>query len=208
MEASRGPQASQRRHRRVEGWKAGNEARRAASNALPMQICVTPAPAGPASSGWSSVTLVKGQQADPAHGVPWQGWYSQVYDDAWPAPTLLYDALQVRAKGRLHVSVSRGAVQLRHRSTCAGACLPAYASHLPPLSLAGPCTVRVCVAARADGPARAMRGHDRGRLSRRCLRRREGRRRGRRAGSHGSHCWRRVCSVGAPDVTSCIYLYW
>ena len=98
-----------------------------------MQICVTPAPAGPASSGWSSVTLVKGQQADPAHGVPWQGWYSQVYDDAWPAPTLLYDALQVRAKGRSRVSVSRGAVQLRPRSTRAGACLPTQA--ICPLSL-------------------------------------------------------------------------
>lgn len=68
------------------------------------------------------MALVKGQQADPAHGIPWQGWYSQVYDDAWPAPTLLYDALEVRVKGRSHVSVSRGAVQVQPRS--AHACLP------------------------------------------------------------------------------------
>lgn len=37
-------------------------------------------------------------QADPAAGTPWQGWYSQVYDDAWPAPTLEYNATGVPAQ--------------------------------------------------------------------------------------------------------------
>ena len=52
------------------------------------QICIIPA--GGAAFQWVNATLVKGvqQTAD----VAWQGWYSNEYDDAWPAPTFVFEA--------------------------------------------------------------------------------------------------------------------
>lgn len=54
------------------------------------QACVAPAPAGAASAAWEAASVVTGRAASP--GVPWQGWFSATYDDAWPAPTLVYNA--------------------------------------------------------------------------------------------------------------------
>jgi hypothetical protein len=44
---------------------------------------------------WSSVTTVRGQYQNTSNGTRWQGWYSQSYDDAWPASTLVYQAAGV-----------------------------------------------------------------------------------------------------------------
>jgi hypothetical protein len=61
---------------------------------LALQVCVIPAPAAPGlASAWANATVLKGQVQDPAAGVKWQGWYSQAYDDAWAAPTLVYDTV-------------------------------------------------------------------------------------------------------------------
>ena len=40
---------------------------------------------------WSRATVVSGVVANASTGARWQGWYSQSYDDAWPAPTLVYE---------------------------------------------------------------------------------------------------------------------
>ncbi len=56
------------------------------------QVCVVPARASSGNTpGWANASIVRGVQADPATGVEWQGWYSQTYDDAWPASVLIYD---------------------------------------------------------------------------------------------------------------------
>ena len=41
---------------------------------------------------WQSVRVVAGQKGSDDGAVPWQGWFSQSYGDAWPAPTVVYDA--------------------------------------------------------------------------------------------------------------------
>ena len=52
---------------------------------------VPAAVAGGDGTGWSSAKVVAGQKKNETAGVNWQGWYSQTYTDAWPAPTLVYD---------------------------------------------------------------------------------------------------------------------
>jgi len=51
------------------------------------QACVVSS-GGPLSSAWASVEVVRGVMANGTQ--PYQAWYSQSYDDAWPAPTLVY----------------------------------------------------------------------------------------------------------------------
>jgi hypothetical protein len=53
------------------------------------QACVIPA-SGAATFRWENASLVRGVTQAP--GVAWQGWYSQDYDDAWAAPTFVYEA--------------------------------------------------------------------------------------------------------------------
>jgi hypothetical protein len=60
---------------------------------LAAQACVVPAPGGgPVTPGWAAAALLRGQHANASTGVPWQGWYSAGYDDAWPAFTAEYRA--------------------------------------------------------------------------------------------------------------------
>jgi len=56
------------------------------------QACLIPAPAGtaPDVAGWNTTEIVRGRYANATTGETWQGWYSQSYDDAWPASTLIY----------------------------------------------------------------------------------------------------------------------
>jgi len=56
------------------------------------QACVIPA-GGALAASWSSATIVKGVMKNATSH--YQGWYSQEYDDAWPAPTLVYEAAGV-----------------------------------------------------------------------------------------------------------------
>ena len=57
------------------------------------QACIIPA-GGAAASMWGGARVVAGvMKNDTAH---YQGWYSQAYDDAWPAPTLIYSAENVK----------------------------------------------------------------------------------------------------------------
>ena len=44
---------------------------------------------GPLVTPWASAAVVRGRNASATQ--VWQGWYSQDYDDAWPASTLVYD---------------------------------------------------------------------------------------------------------------------
>jgi hypothetical protein len=44
------------------------------------------------AAAWARAEVVAGVTANATTGVRWQGWYSQSYDDAWPAPTLVYEA--------------------------------------------------------------------------------------------------------------------
>lgn len=54
------------------------------------QACVIPASGG---AQWASASVVKGvMKTNTTH---FQGWYSQSYDDAFPAPTLVYQAANV-----------------------------------------------------------------------------------------------------------------
>jgi hypothetical protein len=51
------------------------------------QVCVIPAKNVP----WSkNCTIIRGQYQNQTQGLLWQGWYSQSYDDAWEASTLVY----------------------------------------------------------------------------------------------------------------------
>lgn len=57
------------------------------------QVCVVMA-AGAAAAHWDvgSPHIVQGQYQNATTHTAWQGWYSNSYDDAWAAPTLVYDA--------------------------------------------------------------------------------------------------------------------
>ena len=53
------------------------------------QVCVIPAK----NNVWSSSTIIRGQYQNKTNGLLWQGWYSQSYDDAWEASTLVYNGV-------------------------------------------------------------------------------------------------------------------
>jgi hypothetical protein len=54
------------------------------------QVCVIPAKNIP----WSkNCTIIRGQYQNQTQGLLWQGWYSQSYDDAWEASTLVYTGI-------------------------------------------------------------------------------------------------------------------
>ena len=55
------------------------------------QACLIPATG---AAAFASATVVRGVMKS-GNGTHFQGWYSQDYDDAWPAPTLVYDAAAV-----------------------------------------------------------------------------------------------------------------
>ena len=56
------------------------------------QACIIPA-TGTSVSLWKTATIVQGVMQNAT--THYQGWYSQAYDDAWPAPTLIYQAENV-----------------------------------------------------------------------------------------------------------------
>ena len=58
----------------------------------PAQACLLPCPASDVTPGWAQASIVRGQVANTSTGTPWQGWYSQSYDDAWPSSTAVYEA--------------------------------------------------------------------------------------------------------------------
>ena len=58
------------------------------------QACVIPA-TGAAAAAWARARIVRGVMANASARVEYQGWYSQDYDDAWPAATIVYDAENV-----------------------------------------------------------------------------------------------------------------
>jgi hypothetical protein len=45
----------------------------------------------PRAAIWASAKVVRGQTKGKQGATEWQGWYSQSYDDAWPAPVAVYD---------------------------------------------------------------------------------------------------------------------
>jgi Heparinase II/III-like protein len=55
------------------------------------QACVIPATKNNMTSIWEIATVITGQQKDPSKNINWQGWYSQAFEDAWSAPTLVYN---------------------------------------------------------------------------------------------------------------------
>jgi hypothetical protein len=58
----------------------------------PAQACIIPAN----GAGWDSAVVVKGVADKAPNGTTYyQGWYSQEYEDAWEAPTLVYKAAGV-----------------------------------------------------------------------------------------------------------------
>ena len=61
------------------------------------QACIMPVagPGVPRVRAFDRASLVAGVYANATTGVRWQGWFSQSYDDAWPTPTLVYDAAAV-----------------------------------------------------------------------------------------------------------------
>jgi hypothetical protein len=123
----------------------------------PAQVCIVPAPAGGGGgwpAGWGSAALVAGVVADPAARTPWQGWYSLAYDDAWPAPTFVYDVGGVppgAATAWLLVpTASRGGCD-RHAVTVVGGVTPAGTVEVdvvvggaPPLRVAVPVATAGC----------------------------------------------------------------
>ena len=58
------------------------------------QVCVVPA----VNNAWSS-KIIRGQYQNATLGLLWQGWYSQSYDDAWEASTLVYDGIAPAKSG-------------------------------------------------------------------------------------------------------------
>jgi hypothetical protein len=58
----------------------------------PAQACVIPA-TGAAAAAWQSAAVVAGVNKTATDH--YQGFYSQSYDDAWPAPTLVFKAAGV-----------------------------------------------------------------------------------------------------------------
>jgi Heparinase II/III-like protein len=56
------------------------------------QACVIPALKNTLTSSWTTSIVITGQYQDTSKNISWQGWYSQDYDHAWPAPTLVYNA--------------------------------------------------------------------------------------------------------------------
>ena len=59
------------------------------------QVCIIPA-SGAAAAVWDGAEVVRGVMKGVGNATQYQGWYSQAYDDAWPAPTLVYRASGVR----------------------------------------------------------------------------------------------------------------
>jgi Heparinase II/III N-terminus/Heparinase II/III-like protein len=59
------------------------------------QVCLYSAPGNSFASSWNSSVVIRGQYQNATTNSMWQGWYSQSYDDAWPAGTLQYDAQMV-----------------------------------------------------------------------------------------------------------------
>ena len=74
------------------GWFTAQGVYYATGQPTSASVCVYPATAGSATPGWKAWSVVRGQTADPTKAVPWQGWYSQDYDDAWASSTVLYEA--------------------------------------------------------------------------------------------------------------------
>ena len=58
------------------------------------QACIVPA-TGALAGAWGSARVVRGVLKGAAPGQHYQGWYSQDYDDAWPADVLVYSAAAV-----------------------------------------------------------------------------------------------------------------
>ena len=71
-----------------------------------VRLCLVPAvPAVPGSGGgeegggavgaWARADIVRGQMRNDSAGLNFQGWYSNAYDDAWPASVLVYSSAPV-----------------------------------------------------------------------------------------------------------------
>jgi hypothetical protein len=58
------------------------------------QACIVPA-TGALAGAWGGARVVRGVLKGAAPGQHYQGWYSQDYDDAWPADVLVYSAAAV-----------------------------------------------------------------------------------------------------------------
>jgi hypothetical protein len=56
-----------------------------------VRLRVIPAVWG-STPNWHMAKLVVGQKANANGTQQWQGWFSQAYGDAWPAPAVVYDA--------------------------------------------------------------------------------------------------------------------
>lgn len=80
------------------------------------QACIFPAQASAMNSAWDSVTLIKGQYRNATAGTNWQGWWSQSFADAVPAPVLSYEADKVPAKAVFAWLI----VPLSQRVSCVG----------------------------------------------------------------------------------------
>jgi hypothetical protein len=114
-----------------------------------MQVCLFPAPAAPGlSNSWTNSSIVTGRVQDPAAGVKWQGWYSQAYDDAWAAPTLVYDAVAPSVAAGQPAVFAWLLVPTAERGPCVGS--GSSISVVAVSAGAGSVTVRVSIAGKAN----------------------------------------------------------
>jgi hypothetical protein len=99
--------------------------------------CVVPLAAAPAHA-WDAASVVTGVNATAANGNEYQGWVSFIYNDAIPAPTLVYTAANVPSGAVL------GWVLYPHATAVPGGCAAAVRGALVSADAAG-AVVRVTV---------------------------------------------------------------
>jgi Ni,Fe-hydrogenase III small subunit len=99
--------------------------------------CVVPLAAAPAHA-WDAASVVTGVNATAANGNEYQGWVSFIYNDAIPAPTLVYTAANVPSGAVL------GWVLYPHATAVPGGCAASVRGALVSADAAG-AVVRVTV---------------------------------------------------------------